>query len=120
MSILSGPITFGTTGTVNVGIGFTPSGVMFSTGGKYSVNETTNSRHGAGFATPDYQWATAELTNTSGYFTRNYLNTACFAVLDGSSGNPVVKGSITAWGSTITFNITDASSNFPVFMTVFP
>lgn len=84
------------------------------------MNETTNSRHGSGGATPDYQWATAELTNSSGYFTRDYLNDACFAVLDGASGNPVVKGSITSWGSTITFNITNASSLYPVFMTVFP
>lgn len=121
MAPISGPITFSSTGSTTVPLPFTPSALSFYTGSKFGVNETTNARSGAGFATADYQWATAQLTNASGKFTRNYLNDACFAILDGVSGNPIVKGSLVSINTnSVTFNIANASSLFQVFMTVWP
>lgn len=119
MSVASGPITFGSTGNVSVTFPFVVNELEFTTGSKASVNETTNARQGQGTATSSYQWATASLTNASGYFSRNYLNNAAFVILDGPLGNEVLKGSVTGgWGTTtITFNITNASTLFQVFMT---
>jgi len=117
---LSGPVTFSTVGSATVSLPFTPTTLEFHTAGKYSVNETTNARSGEGWASSSYQWATAELTNVNGYFSQQRLNTACFLVLD-ASGVSVVEGSLTSIGTnSVTFNITKASSLFPVFMTVRP
>ena len=120
MQPISGAITFSTTGLVTVSLPFTPSRFEFVTGGKYGVNETTNARHGKGYASSSYQWCTAELANVNGYFTQTLLNTACFLVLDGS-GVPAVKGSLSSIGTnSVTFNLTNASALFPVLMTVYP
>jgi len=120
MQPISGPITFNSTGLVTLALPFTPSRIEFTTGGKYSVNETTNARHGKGYASSSYQWCTASLSNVNGYFTQTLLNTACFLILDGS-GVPAVKGSLSSIGAnSVTFNVTNASSLFPIFMTVYP
>lgn len=118
MQPMSGPITFPSTGDITVPLPATPTRIEFTTGGKWSVNETTNSRSGQGHANPSYQWATANLSNASGYFSRIYPNTQAFAILDGASGNPVVLGKVKTWSSNLVFTITNANSNWPVFMTV--
>lgn len=120
MQPISGPITFASAGDITVPLPFTPSRIEFHIGGKHSVNEVTHSRSGVGHANPSYQWATAEMTNASGYFTRNYLGTHSFAILDGAVGNPVVRGKVKTWSSNLVITVTEASSLYPVFMTVFP
>lgn len=117
---ISGPITFSSTGDVTVVLPYAPSYITFSTGGKQGVNEVTNARQGAGFASPNYQWAHASLTNDSGYFSRIYPGTQAFAVLDGTTGAPLVLGKVKTFAANCVFTITNASSLVPVFMTVYP
>lgn len=117
---LSGPITFSSTGDVTVPLPYTPSYIVFTTGGKQGVNEVTSARQGQGFASPDYQWATASLTNASGYFSRIYPGTQSFAVLDGSTGAPLVLGKVKTFAANCVFTIMNASSLVPIFMTVYP
>lgn len=117
---ISGPITFSSTGDITVPLPFVPSYIEFSTAGKQGINEVTSARSGQGFASPAYQWAVASLSNSSGNFSRAYPGTDAFAILDGGVGAPIVKGKVKTWAANLVFTITDASSQFQVYMKVYP
>lgn len=117
---ISGPITFAATGDIVVPLPFKPSRIEFHSGGKAGTNEVTSARSSVGHADPVYQWAAASLSNTAGDFSRTYLGTHCFAVLDGPSGNPVVLGKVKTWSANLVLTLTKANSAWPIFMTVFP
>ena len=117
---LAGPITFSSTGDITVPLPYVPSYIEFSTGGKAGINEVTNARSGEGYASPSYQYAMGELTNASGYFTRTYPGTDAFVILDGPTGAPIVKGKVKTWATNCVFTLTDASSQFQVYMKVYP
>lgn len=122
MVVEAGSVTFGTTGAHTISLGTitgVPKGVLFFTGSKFGVNETATGRQGSGFSDSNYEWATAMLENASGKFTRNYPGTEAFAVLDGTSGNPVVLGSVTSFGTAqINVNLTNADSNYQIGLLV--
>lgn len=121
----TGSTAFGSTGSGNISLNNitgTPKWIQFFTGGKAGTNETTNARQGAGAAVNDgaggvdYQWATASLTNSSGKFSRNYPGTQSFVVLDGASGNEVVKGHVTGFqAGQINVSLDAASSLYDIF-----
>lgn len=123
-----GSISFGATGATTISLNNitgTPKGIQFLTGGKFGTNETANARQGFGAATNDgaggvdYQFASAELVNNNGKFTRNYPGTDAFVILDGSSGNPAVRGDVTGFSAgTVSVNITNADSTFQIFFIV--
>ena len=117
---LAGQITFSSTGDITVPLPYVPSYIEFITGGKAGINEVTNARSGQGFASPSNQFAVAELTNASGYFTRVYPNTYGFAILDGPVGDPIVLGKVKTWAANCVFTLTYASSQFPIYMKVYP
>lgn len=121
----TGSTAFGSTGSDNISLNNitgTPQWIQFFTGGKAGTNETNNARQGAGAATNDgsdgvdYQWATASLVNNNGRFSRNYPGSQSFVVLDGSSGNEVVKGHVTSFqAGQINVSLDVASSLYDVF-----
>ena len=116
-----GSITFTSTGNQSIylnNITGTPTWVIFFTGGKYGVNETTNARGGFGASDiGNYQFASANLKNGSGSFTRTYPGTDSFVLLDGASGNPAVRGDVTgAAPGQIDVNLTNVDANFQVFV----
>lgn len=118
MSEVTGSVTFGSTGDTTISLPFTPTTVVAVTGGLYNTNETSNARQGDGAADANYQYATATLVNSSGYFTRTYNGSQLFAILDGTSGNELVLGKLKSFGTnSATFTITNASTLAQVFLT---
>lgn len=120
----AGSISFGATGNTTFSlntISGTPKGIIFFTGGKFGVNETTNARLGHGMAdNGNYEWAATELVNSSGDFSRMYSGTDCFVVLDGAAGNPIVRGDFVSFGAgTVTVHLTNANSNYQIGFVVF-
>jgi|ERR1044072_314226 hypothetical protein len=94
----------------------TPTWIQFFTGGKFGVNETTNHRTGYGHADANYQWAIAGLNNASGKFSRDYGGTDAFVILDGTSGNPVVRGDVVSFGTgQVNIHLTNANSAYNVY-----
>lgn len=97
-----------------------PKGIIFFSGGKFGVNETTNARLGHGFSDDTYQWAATMLRNSSNYFSRMYPGSDSFVVLDGASGNPAVRGDVTSFAAgQVNLNITNHDSSFQVGCLVF-
>lgn len=114
-------VSFGSTGAQTIFLNnssLTPKAIIWFTGGKYNTNENTNARGGVGMTdvVNGYQASTAHLKNSTGPFVRNYPSTESFAILDGSSGNPNVRGHVTGVAAgEIDVTIDNADINFQVF-----
>lgn len=94
----------------------TPDMVIFFTGGRFGLNETSNARLGIGGADANYQFALTELINSGGYFSRNYPGTKALCILDTTTPAEAVKGSVTGFSpGQVDINVDNASSNFQVF-----